>query len=166
MTELSPRTRVLAFVLPASLGPIVLGLASVWVMHQTPRLLAFQDENAKAEEVTPKPDKRVYLPLDIPVTLSLPNGGGTLTMSLGIALREKGSLALMARLSDRQQEAQAGLAAAVLHTAETLEPDAGLDDLRVALPESLLEALNARLITMGEEPAILEVLILAWAHAP
>ncbi|WP_417727030.1 hypothetical protein [Roseovarius sp.] len=166
MTELSSRFRLLAFVLPASLGPVVLGLASVWVMHETP-LLSFPSETTEIAEDPPhQPEPRRYLALDLPVTASLANGGGTLTVSLGIALREKGSLALMARLSDRQQEARAGLADAVLRTAEGLAPETGLDALRAALPERLMQVLNAKLVSMGEAPAILEVLILEWAHVP
>jgi hypothetical protein len=102
----------------------------------------------------------------LPVTVTLPEGGGTLSIGLGVALREEGSLDLMVRLADRQQEAQAELAGVVLRAAESHPADTRLAALRNSLPETLKEAMNARLITMGEEPAILEVLILDWAHAP
>lgn len=161
-----PLSRLLAFALPASLGPLALGLASVWVLHQAPRQpLVPEDEDAPAitAEVA---EKRIYLPLILPITVSLPNGRGRLSIELGIAMREEGSVGLMSRLSERQQEAQAGLAEAALRTAESVGQDTDLEALRAALPPALRETLNDRLIAMGEEPAILEILITAWAHVP
>lgn len=111
-------------------------------------------------------EKRIYLPLILPLTVSLPNAGGRLSIELGIAMREEGSAGLMSRLSERQQEAQAGLAEAALRTAESIGQETDLEALRAALPPALRQTLNDRLIAMGEEPAILEILITAWAYVP
>ena len=166
MTRISPRQPLIVFAVTASLGPIALGLASLWILNQTPAVPQPTTAPAPASEAPTGPEPRRYLPLSLPVTVSLPEGGGTLSIGLGVALREAGSLELMARLADRQQEAQAELADVMLRAAESLPADTRLAALRDSLPETLQEAMNARLIAMGEEPAILEVLILDWAHAP
>lgn len=166
MTRISPRQPLLVFALTASLGPIALGGASLWVLHQTPAVPQPALPVTPAPDAPAGPEPRRYLPLMMPVTVTLPEGGGTLSIGLGVALREEGSLDLMARLADRQQEAQAELAGVVLRAAESHPADTRLAALRSSLPATLKEAMNARLITMGEEPAILEVLILDWAHAP
>jgi hypothetical protein len=166
MTRISPRQPLIVFAVTASLGPIALGLASLWILNQTPAVPQPTAAPAPASEAATGPEPRRYLPLSLPVTVSLPEGGGTLSIGLGVALREAGSLELMARLADRQQEAQAELADVMLRAAENLPADTRLAVLRSSLPETLKEAMNARLIAMGEEPAILEVLILDWAHAP
>ena len=152
MTRISSRQPLIIFALTASLGPIALAAA--------PRgapITNFADNDGWYDDWCDGP---------VDATVTLPDGGGTLSIGLGIALREAGSLELMARLSDRQLEAQAELAEVVLRAAESYPADTRLAALRNSLPETLKEAMNARLIAMSEEPAILEVLILDWAHAP
>lgn len=166
MTRISSRQPIIIFALTASLGPIALGAASLWILRQVPALPQLSASPAPTSDAPAGPEPRRYLPLSLPVTVTLPDGGGTLSIGLGIALREAGSLELMARLSDRQQEAQAELADVVLRAAESNPADTRLAALRNSLPETLKEAMNARLIAMSEEPAIIEVLILDWAHAP
>ncbi len=166
MTRISPRQPLIIFALTASLGPMALGAASLWVLRQTPSVPQPMAATAPTGDAPAGPEPRRYLPLSLPVTVTLPDGGGTLSIGLGIALREAGSIELMARLADRQLEAQAELADVVLRAAESYPADTRLAALRNTLPETLKEAMNARLITMSEEPAILEVLILDWSHAP
>lgn len=166
MTRKLPNQSLLTFALTASVGPIALALASLWVMHEAPAVpLPQTAPDTAPEEIAPLVTRR-YLPLMLPVTVTLPQGSGTLSLGIGVALAEKGSLELMARLADRQQEAQAELADVVLRVAESHPAETRLEALRASLPETLKEAMNARLVAMGEEPAILEVLILSWSHAP
>ena len=153
---------LLAFVLPALALPLGLGLASLWALRLPPVPIA--DTPAGAAPPTP-PDARIYLPLLTPITVTLPDGETRLRIGIGVAISAKGGYALLSRLKDRPEAVQSGLAEAVLRTAEDLGPGAGIEHLRAALPDALRAAINDRLQALGEERAVLEVLITGWARA-
>lgn len=115
------------------------------------------------------PKKRIYFSLLSSVTTSLPQGMGTVSLDLGVALDAGASFDLLTRLRDNPQQAQAGLADAVLSMAEEISPESGpmamRASLRAALPEKLRAALNAQLVAAGEAPIVLEVFVLDWAVA-
>ena len=154
------RPLLLAFLLPALALPLGVGLASLWVLRVPPATIS-----QASEEPIPEPEKRIYLPLITPITVSLPDGGPRLKIEIGVAIREKGGYALLSRLQERPEAVQSGLAETVLRTAENLGPDASTEDLRAAVPNALRAAMNQRLEALGEDPAVLEVLITKWARA-
>jgi hypothetical protein len=153
---------LLAFVLPALALPLGLGLASFWALRPPPAPSA--DTAAEAAS-SPSSEERIYLPLITPITVSLPDGGPRLRIEIGVAIRAEGAYALLSRLKDRPEVVQSGLAEAVLRTAESLGPKAETEALRAALPDALRVAINDRLDDLGEERAVLEVLIAGWARA-
>ena len=153
---------LMAFVLPALALPLGLGLASFWAL----RLPHPAISEPPAETVPPATnEERIYLPLITPVTVSLPNGGPRLKIEIGVALRAEGGYALLARLKERPEAVQSGLAETVLRSAEDLGPEASTEDLRAAIPEALRAAMNQRLEDLGEDRAVLEVLVTGWARA-
>jgi hypothetical protein len=157
--------RLLAVLLPALALPLGLGLASLWALRLPPVPAASAPVADPPEDTAPPREDRIYLPLITPVTVSLPEGGTRLRIGIGVAIRKTGGYALLSRLKDRPEAVQAGLAEAVLRTAEGLGPEAGPEALRAALPEALRHAMNERLESLGEARAVLEVLITGWARA-
>ncbi|MEQ8900752.1 MAG: flagellar basal body-associated FliL family protein [Roseovarius sp.] len=153
---------LLAFALPALALPLGLGLASLWVLRVPPPPIA----TAPAETVPPvTKEERIYLPLVTPITVSLPGDGPRLKIEIGVAIRAEGGYALLTRLKERPEAVQSGLAETVLRTAEDLGPEASTEDLRAAVPKALRAAMNQRLEDLGEDRAVLEVLITGWARA-
>lgn len=159
-----PPFSTLAFALPATAVPLLLVLASFLALH-APEPVRLPPEEGAAEELVPPepPEKRVYVSLFNPVTVSLPASPRMLKLELGLALRADTVGRLITLFQDNPEQVEAGAADALLRIAEVLGPDADPSDLRAAVPDALREEMNARLIEMGEEPAVLEVLITNWA---
>ena len=152
----------LLLVLPLIVMPLALGVASGLALRPPPM------PDTAAPDVEPKASEpaRLYVPLRAPVNISLPGGGDRLKIVLTLALEAKAAPAIEDLLKKRAHEVQTGLAETALRTAERLGTDLTPVALRAALPEPLRKTINARLETLGEAPAVLEVLITDWALAP
>src|SRR6056297_827304 len=152
---------LLVFALPALVLPLGLGLASLWVLRLP--VMPLNDTPAQTVPSTARVE-RTYLPLLTPITVTLPHGETRLKIEIGVAIRAEGGYALLSRLKDRPEAVQSGLAETVLRTAEDLGPEASTEDLRAAMPKALRAAMNQRLEDLGEDRAVLEVLITGWAR--
>lgn len=159
-----PRTVTLAFWIPLLALPIGLALGSAAALRAPAPTGALEtDETDTQQAVTPTP--RYYMPLITPVTVVLSEGRGRVKITLGLALDPSGGRTMMARLAPRIEGLRADLVATVLDHAATLPSDQPPEAMRAELPQLLRTTLNDRLVELGEDPVILEVMITEWAIA-
>ena len=158
MIRPTPNRTVLAFLLPALTMPLLLGLLSLTALR-----LPSVDIAPAETEPKPTPEERIYIPFMTPITVSLPQSTTRLKVEVGVAIKSDGAFGLMSRLKDKPETVLAVLADTILSVAEQLGPDTPISELRAVLPGKLRDAMNAKLEELGEDRAVLEVLITGWA---
>lgn len=166
MEHTKSRLSLLPFLVPVIAMPALILVASVLALSDPkpapPEPEVATDEAAAAPDA---PGARVYFPLIEPITVALPNGLERVKIGIGVALDKQRSGALLMAMADQSDVIQAELVQAVLTTAEDMPDQSSAEDLRALLPEVLRSGMNAKLATMGLEPAVLEVMVTEWAIA-
>ncbi|SPF80065.1 hypothetical protein [Pseudoprimorskyibacter insulae] len=154
--------------IPTLLLPVLFSLGAWYSLKMPVDVLAppepaIEEEAVPTEdEAAPPVDTRVYLPVIIPLKASLPDFGGTLMVSIGLALRGDASKALIDQLKDKPEPLISPLGNVLLDTASTVDPAQGWNALRKALPQALMDDLNTRVADLDDSAPILEVLIMEF----
>lgn len=144
-----------------------LGMLVLSVMAVTqPVAVHPEPEQTPTEPVEAVPEARIYQAFISPLTVSLPENGGTLSVELGVALPQRFGQTLEKTLQDSPDAVLGNLATALLDAVEAADIGGDPVQLRALMPEVLKTAMNANLVAMGESPDILEVLIIDWALLP
>lgn len=164
MRNLRPSRSTLLFILPTLALPLGMLVASI-LATTAPAPVAPEPE-AKQTPPEDTPPARIYVKLISPITVSLPDGDGTLSVEIGVALRETSENGLEKRLMDNPEPILGNLASAVLDAIADDKANLDPTTLPGTLPQVLQEAMNANLVANGESPDILEVLMLDWAKLP
>jgi hypothetical protein len=107
-------------------------------------------------------DERIYLPIIIPLKASLPDFGGTLMVSIGLAVRGDVDKSVLKQLKEAPEPLMAPLGNLLLDVASETDPAGGWGALRKALPPAILENLNAQVAEQDDTSPILEVLIMEF----
>lgn len=121
-------------------------------------IVALQNAPSAAPVVAPELP-RDYAQFMLPVTVSLPQGQGTVSLAIGVAYERGNAADLYGVLTERADLLPMIVTRAVQSAAETLQPS----DLHAALPAVLRDAFNTELASQGQEPAVLEVFLTDWA---
>lgn len=165
MRMLRPSRTTLSFLLPMLALPLGMLVASVMAVTQ-PVTVRPEPEQIPSEPAEPEPLARVYHAFISPLTVSLPDNGGRLSIQIGVALPQRLDRALEKTLQDSPDAVLGNLATALLDAVEAADTAGDPVQLRALMPEALKTAMNANLVAMGEPPDILEVLIIDWALLP
>ena len=152
----APSFGVLLVTVPAIAMPAVLVAFSAWVLthppHRTP---------PPAPDTAP-PVERLYVPLPVPITVTLTNLG-VVRIGLGVVLDKSMGAAMLTTLADKAEQLQATLVETVMALADNLGASLSAQTLRTAMPEALRIEMNNQLARMGADPLVQEVLITDWA---
>ena len=160
-----PSRTTLSFLLPMLALPLGMLVASVMAVTQ-PISVAPEPDPVQVEPAEPPELTRTYHAFLTPITLSLPGSTGRLSIQIGVALPQTFDRALEKTLQDKPDAILGNLATVILEAVETEGTEGDPGQLRTLLSNTLLPAINANLIAMGEPPDILEVLIIDWAMLP
>lgn len=164
MQNLRPSRSTLLFILPTLALPLGMLVTSILAKTAPAPVAAVPEAAETPAEATPP--ARMYVKLINPITVSLPEGDGTLSVEIGVALPETTGHALEKILMDNPGPILGNLASAVLDAAADDRASLDVTTLPGTLPRVLQEAMNANLSAIGEPPDILEVLMLDWAKLP
>lgn len=109
------------------------------------------------------PREREYLRLRHAITANFPELGGVLRLEIAIAIDEDASRAVRSELEDDPARVVAPLAEVLLSLGATIDPSLGFAELRAQVPGAFADTLNDRFEAMGEERAVLEILIMQFS---
>lgn len=165
MRMLRPSRTTLSFLLPMLALPLGMLVASVMAVTQ-PISVDPEPAPAPVEPAEAPPPNRVYHAFISPVTVSLPESSGRLSVQLGVALPETADKVLEKALQETPDAVLGNLATVLLDAIDSTGTARDPVRLRQMLPEALQTAMNANLVAMGQAPDILEVLIIDWALVP
>ncbi|MEL6550200.1 MAG: hypothetical protein AAFQ54_08125 [Pseudomonadota bacterium] len=165
------------FAAPALLLPLLVGVGSKLALRApAPAALLAADPGADAapgiaaaveEAVIGRPIE--YVPLRIPLDVTLPRDLGRVRVNLAVAIDASDPATSDENWTARLEAAQRGFAEVALRVAERRDAGPGLDpDLtlyRQELPRALRVEMNRQLGLLEPPREILEVLIMDWGHA-
>lgn len=157
-----PSKTTLSFLLPMLILPMGMLMLSIMAVTKPVAVLP-KTEETPPEAVRTSSESRSYHAFIAPLTVSLPENAGTLSVQLGVALPQRDGQSLEKILQDSPDAVLGNLATALLDAVEIADIRGDPIQLRALMPEVLKTAMNTNLVEMGEPPDILEVLIIDWA---
>ena len=161
---ISGKATLLLGILPAL---VVIGAFSGGLFHalQTgPARPDVPEEEVVEEVVEVKPDpQRMYLDIINPIRATIPELGGTVSINIGLAVRDDMNKDVIEKLKSAAEPIVAPLAETILDIIPTLPPQSDWHDLRKRLPKAFRERLNQDLTSPDVPDPVYEVLIMNFA---
>ncbi|MEL6915437.1 MAG: hypothetical protein AAFP13_13135 [Pseudomonadota bacterium] len=153
----------------ALLPPVALSLGGALALRAPPAVNAAAGGDGAAAAKTIVGKDREYLPLRIPLDITLANGLGRVRANLAVAIETRDPASLERQWAKNLEAAQRDFAEIALREVERRIAGPGIDpdlvDLRLALPDLLRDEMNAELSTLRPPKAVLELFIVKWEHA-
>ncbi len=162
---ISSKASILLTVLPAIVvvGAFAAGLFfSLTAKPDLPEPEVVEEEVVEEEIAEPK---RTYIDIINPIKATLPELGGTVNISIGLAIRDDVGKLVYDMLKEDPGPLMAPLTDAVQELVEQMPPDSDWQDLRAELPALLRDKMNVELTSEDRPNPVYEVLILNFSIA-